>query len=92
MRYFFRPLYRYYGLVVQQFVQADIFKIANTIQPVQVNMKQREAAGVFVDQSERRAGDIILARNLKPFGQTLHEDGLAASKVTAESNDQRIFD
>ena len=33
-----------------------------------------------------------MARNLKPFGQTLYEGGLAAAEVAAEPNDQRMID
>ena len=70
-------------------VVADQFN--EVFDPVKIHMVKRMPSGIFVDQSEGRAGNIILLRNIEPPCQALHKSGFAASEVTGQSDDDGLM-
>ena len=50
------------------------------------------AAGIFIDEGERRAGNIVFFGDTQAFCQTLHKGGLTASEITGQSDDDRLMD
>ena len=65
--------------------QAQLGQLARVLDAVEIGVHQRHAAGVLVDQRERRAGDVALGRHAQPARQPLHERRLAG----AQRPDQR---
>src|SRR4051812_1359728 len=79
------PLDEGHALVVEQLAKAEVEQLLETLEPVGVDMHDREGALVGVHDHERRAGDRLF--NTEGPAEPLHECGLARAEVTGEQNE-----
>ena len=59
----------------------DLEPFIDRLQAIQICMYQGETTRILVDQSERRAGNVIIDRNVETFGQALDKYSFAATEI-----------
>ncbi len=79
----FRPFNQANALSIKVFIQSQIAKLLSAADAIKIEMEYRQAALIFVDQSERRTGDLLF--HAKPGTDAFHAGRFAAAQIAEQS-------
>src|SRR5581483_3086573 len=85
-RHLLEPLDQADAVRIQIFAEVELLQLVRAGDAVEVDMINRQAAVVFVDQRERRASYPSLFADFDAFGDAAHETGLAAAEIARQTD------
>ena len=83
------PLHYNDGILGKYILETEGFEIVKISDAIQVHVIDAGASLIFVDQSERGAGDFVFARRAETADDSLCQRGLPCPKFARKQNQNR---
>ena len=79
------------AVFVEKIPQADLIRVHRLRQPVEINMKKRQPAGVFIDDRIGGTGNDEGGRNVQPAGKALGKRSFPAAQIAEQQEDEAVI-
>ena len=83
----FEPLDQTHAVGIEVFAKIESFQLTSRLDPIKINVVDRQPAVVLVYQSKRRASNPGVPADFKALRYTPDETGFASSQLANEGND-----